>query len=112
MSDSDITALLVVSFATFVTTHFAIVVGLLGRPPRWRAAVALLLVPLAAFWAFRGAMRGRLAVWLVSLAIYLIALAAATRREHAVAWVAWIEPGTADFIPVPASEALAPLRLV
>jgi hypothetical protein len=77
MSRDDVLAVaLVLAFATLVTAHVAIVVGLAVRRPRWRAAAALLAVPLAPYWAWRG-MRARAIAWLAGVAVYLMALVAA-----------------------------------
>ena len=59
-------------------THFgaylAIVGGLAKHEPKWHAAVALVVPPLGVWWATRAHMRMRAIVWLVSLAVYVIAL--------------------------------------
>ncbi len=47
---------LVSSLSTAVTAWLATAYGLVFRPPRWRAPVALLCPPLAAVWAFREGM--------------------------------------------------------
>jgi hypothetical protein len=70
-------ACLVVAFAAAVIAHLAIVVGLWSRGPRWRAAVALVAVPLAPYWALRAGMPARAAVWLASGVGY-VALRVAT----------------------------------
>lgn len=71
-------AAVVLAFASLVTAHLAIVVGLLGRPPRWRAPAALLLAPLAPFWAWRERMRFRAGVWAAGLVVYVVARVAAS----------------------------------
>ena len=64
---------LVGSFALHITVHVAIVAGLLSRSPRWRAPLALLVPPLAPYWAMRERMRRRTALWLASLMVYILA---------------------------------------
>jgi hypothetical protein len=64
---------LVLSFALFVTAHVAITYGLAFRPPRWRALAALLVVPLAPYWAWREHMRVRFGIWLAALVLYVLA---------------------------------------
>ena len=54
--------------------HFAIVGGLAMREPRWHAAVALFVPPLAVWWSRRAHMHVRWRLWLASLAVYVIAL--------------------------------------
>lgn len=57
--------------------HVAIVVAL-ARTGAWRrAAAALIVPPLAPWWAWEAGMRGRAAVWGVALATYAIAVALA-----------------------------------
>jgi hypothetical protein len=68
-----VVGMLILSFALFVTAHVAIAYGLLSRPPRWRAPVALLIAPLGVYWAWRERMRIRSYVWIGALALYVIA---------------------------------------
>jgi len=79
MRDLVLVIVLVTLFATAFTTHVAIVAGLARRSPRWRAAAAFVVPPLAPFWAFSERMRLRAVLWCVSLAAYLIALLIARR---------------------------------
>ncbi len=74
MRDLIIVIMLVTLFATAFTTHVAIVAGLARRSPRWRAAAAFVVPPLAPFWAFSERMRVRAVLWCASLAVYLVAL--------------------------------------
>lgn len=64
---------LVGSFALLVTVHLALAAGLLVRAPRWRAAIALLVPPLAPYWGMQERMRIRTALWLGALAVYILA---------------------------------------
>ena len=48
---------LIVAFALLVTAHVAITYGLAWRPPRWRAAAAFVIAPLAPYWAWRERMK-------------------------------------------------------
>jgi hypothetical protein len=74
MRDVAVTLVLVLSFAALVTAHVAIVVGLVAKRPRWRAAVALLVAPLAPYWAFTGGMKARGSIWIGSVCLYAAAL--------------------------------------
>lgn len=65
------------ALALFVTAHVAIVARLLGMPPRWRAAVALLLPPLAFFWAKQEKLTALCRLWLGALVAYAVTLALA-----------------------------------
>jgi hypothetical protein len=58
--------------ALFVTAHVAIVTRLVGQPPRWRAAVALVLPPLAYFWGRKADMIGLCRLWLSALIGYAV----------------------------------------
>ena len=51
MKDAMLAGGLVLAFATLVTVHVAIVLGLAWRYPRWRALAALVVPPLAPYWA-------------------------------------------------------------
>ena len=64
---------LVGSFALFLTVHVALAAGLVRRVPRWRAPVALLFPPLAAYWGMRERMRLRTSLWLGAAMVYIIA---------------------------------------
>lgn len=73
VTDLETSIGLVASFAAWATAHLAIVAGLAARS-RWaRALLGLLppLAPLGAYWALRAGLRVRVAVWLVSLVVYL-----------------------------------------
>jgi hypothetical protein len=70
MKDALLLGGLLLSFATAVTAHLTIAVGLLARVPRWRAPVALLLAPLAPYWAWREGMTARAVLWLVGVIAY------------------------------------------
>ena len=63
----------VLGFAVAVTAHVTIVVGLAARRPRVRALVALVLVPLAPYWAVRERMRVRAAAWGIGVVAYGLA---------------------------------------
>lgn len=79
IKDAALLGAVVAAFATLVTVHLAIVYGLATRRPRWRAAVTLVVGPLAPYWAFREGMRVRAVVWLSALVAYAISLALASR---------------------------------
>jgi hypothetical protein len=66
-------AALVATFASLATAHVTIVAGLAGRPPRWRALAASIVVPLAPFWGFRERMHVRAALWISSAVAYAVA---------------------------------------
>jgi hypothetical protein len=75
MKDATVVSGLVLAFATLVTVHVAIVLGLAGRDPRWRALVAFVLPPLAPYWALRDGMFKRGSVWIGSVVLYSSLLA-------------------------------------
>lgn len=71
--DSLVLAALLLAFATLVTAHVALVVGLSRRAPRWRGPLALLCPPLAPYWGMESGMKRRTAIWLVALSVYVLA---------------------------------------
>jgi hypothetical protein len=77
MRDAIVLAALVIAFATLVTVHVTIALGLARRPPRWRALVALVVAPLAPWWGWRERMRVRGVIWVVAVVTYAVALVCA-----------------------------------
>jgi hypothetical protein len=75
--DAFVVISLVVSFALLVTTHVALAAGLLGRRPRSRGLIALLIPPFAPYFGIREKMWARSILWLLSLAVYVAARVAA-----------------------------------
>lgn len=65
---------LVVAFATLVTVHVSLTIGLVRHAPRWRAVVAFIVAPLAPWWGWQARMRIRGVVWVVAAAVYGVAL--------------------------------------
>lgn len=59
--------------------HVALLVGLARIQPRWRAAVALVVPPLAPYWGYRAGMRIRVYAWIGALLAYAIGVAVAGR---------------------------------
>ncbi|MDP9037149.1 MAG: hypothetical protein M3O50_20310 [Myxococcota bacterium] len=76
--DGLVLAVLLVAFASLVTAHVALVLGLARRPPRWRALLAFVVAPLAPAWGWREKMRVRGAIWIVAALVYVAALRLAT----------------------------------
>jgi hypothetical protein len=79
VGETALFVVLVLAFATWTTAHAMLVLGLLRRPRRWRAGLALVLVPLAPWWGWREGMRCRSILWMVGLAAYAATLARAVR---------------------------------
>ena len=73
MSDAVGFVAIVVAFAVAVTAHVTIAFGLLRRQPRWHSVVALVIFPLAPYWAVREKMRVRAALWIVGVVGYVVA---------------------------------------
>lgn len=67
-----VTLTVILSFATLLTAHVALVAGLVARRPRWRAPVAFVIVPLAPYWGFREHMKARAIVWSLALVVYAV----------------------------------------
>jgi hypothetical protein len=61
---------MIAAFALLVTAHVTIAWGLAGRAPRWRAAVALVVPPLAPYFAARERMPVRASAWMCALVVY------------------------------------------
>ena len=76
--DEIVGGLLVLAFAVVVTTHVALVAGLAGRAPRWRALVALVVPPLAPYWGWNG-LRRRSVLWIAGAVVYLVLRVVASR---------------------------------
>lgn len=77
--DERIVLALFAAFATFVTAHAALFFGLAARAPRWRAFVAVVVVPLALYWGVRAGMYARAAVWGLSAVAYIALRVVAAR---------------------------------
>jgi hypothetical protein len=70
-------ATIVLSFAVLVTAHLSIVVALARRAPRWRFVAALVVAPLAPYWAMKEQMYLRAGAWLAAALAYGIGRAIA-----------------------------------
>jgi len=60
-----------------VVSHVMLVMGLLRRRPWWRGLVAFVMPPLAPFWGYEARLYGAVALWVISLVIYVASLTAA-----------------------------------
>jgi hypothetical protein len=69
--DELVVGAMLLAFATGITAHGTLVVGLLGRAPRWRGLLALVVPPLAPYWGWTG-LRGRSVVWLAAAVGYVV----------------------------------------
>lgn len=73
MSDTITFALLVGAFGVWTTAHVTIAYGLVRRPPRWRAFVAL-VIPLAGpYFAVSERLYVRAAMWVLGAVVYVVA---------------------------------------
>ena len=72
--DGVLLGILVIAFATLVSAHVSLAVGLMRRRPHWQGLAALLVPPLAPWWGWRARMRMRGALWVVAAASYATAL--------------------------------------
>jgi hypothetical protein len=63
----------------FLGAHATLLVSLVTRKPRYRAAVALAVPPLAPFWGWQIGFRGRVYVWGAALVVYAIGVAILAR---------------------------------
>jgi len=66
---------LAVILAALGGAHVWLVAGLARRQAWWRAALALLLPPLAPSWGWGAGLRAPATVWGIALALYALAVA-------------------------------------
>lgn len=78
MRDVAVLGGLAIAFAAWVTVHVALVVGLARRHPRWRAPVALVVLPLAPWWGRAAGMRARAFLWVALVCVYALLRALAS----------------------------------
>jgi hypothetical protein len=62
--------LLVIALAVLFGAHVAIAAGLARRRAWGKAALALVVAPLAPWWGWREGMRARAVVWLAAVGAY------------------------------------------
>jgi hypothetical protein len=72
--DVAILSILVVAFATLLTSHVTLALGLARRTDPRRALVAFIVAPLAPWWGWRENMRVRGALWVAAAVVYAGAL--------------------------------------
>ncbi len=72
-------AVLVVSFALWVTVHVSLSWGLVTRRPAWHGVLGFVVIPLAPLFGFKQELRGRAILWLMSLAAYTAAYLVASQ---------------------------------
>lgn len=70
---------LVLAFATLLTLHVTLAIGLARRIPPARALLALVVAPLVPWWAWRARMRVRGVLWVAAALAYGAVLALAIR---------------------------------
>jgi hypothetical protein len=68
---------LAAALAIFVAAHGVLVVGLARRRAWGRAAIALLVPPLAPWWGYRAGMRVATLAWCAALLLYTAGVVAA-----------------------------------
>lgn len=79
MRDAIVLGMLVLGFATFVTTHLTLVIVLLFRErPRWRGLAGLAVPPLAPIWAWQTGHKKKVVVWLAAVAVYAVGVIVAS----------------------------------
>jgi hypothetical protein len=77
--DIALLSFLVVAFATLLTVHVTLSLGLARHGHRWRAIAAFLIPPLAPYWGWRVGKRGQVALWVAASGSYMAALWLAMR---------------------------------
>lgn len=79
VKDTIVLAVLVLAFATLVTTHLVIAVRMMWRvQPRYRGLVALVVPPMAPVWAWGQRWTKLASLWVGAVVIYAAALGAAS----------------------------------
>jgi hypothetical protein len=75
--DYALLALISVAVGLHLVAHVTLVIGLLRRDPWWRGLLGFVVPPLAAYWGYEAKLRGRVTLWVVTLAVYLASVTAA-----------------------------------
>jgi len=75
--DFALMALIGACVGLHLVAHVTLVIGLLRRDPWWHGLVGLAVPPLAAYWGYEAKLRGRVTLWLTTLAVYLASVTAA-----------------------------------
>ncbi len=63
----------------FLGAHASLLGSLVTHRPRYRAAVALVVPPLAPYWGWRAGLRRRVYVWSAALLLYAAGVCALAR---------------------------------
>ncbi len=79
LRDEIVFGVLVVAFAALVTVHVAICAALVHHKSLWRLPIALVVFPLAPYWAWRQRMHVRALAWIGALVAYALARILAAR---------------------------------
>ena len=75
--DFVLLALICVAVGLHLVAHVTLVIGLLRRDPWWHGLVAFVVPPLAPYWGYEARLRGRVTLWIMTLAVYLASATAA-----------------------------------
>jgi hypothetical protein len=75
--DFALLALISVAVGLHLVAHVTLVIGLLRRDPWWHGLLGIVVPPLAAYWGYEAKLRGRVTLWVVTLAVYLASVTAA-----------------------------------
>ena len=75
--DAVLLALISVAVGLHLVAHVTLVIGLLRKDPWWHGLVALVVPPLAPYWGYEAKLRGRVTLWVATLAVYLASVTAA-----------------------------------
>jgi hypothetical protein len=74
MSRDELSAFAIIApFATWGTLHVLTAVKLFQRRPRWHGLVALVVLPLAPYWAAKASLRVRAIAWVSTLVLWAAA---------------------------------------
>jgi hypothetical protein len=75
--DLVLLTLICVAVGLHLVAHVTLVIGLLLRDPWWHGLLAFVVPPLAPYWGYEARLRGRVTLWITTLAVYLASVTAA-----------------------------------
>jgi hypothetical protein len=72
-------AAVALALLVFLGAHASILGALVMHRPRYRAAVAFAIPPLAPYWGWRAGLQRRVYAWAIAIVLYTVGVAVLTR---------------------------------